>query len=339
MTRNTPHPTPGHSPRHASRPTAGEASRLPRNIRRGLLAGAAAAAALSLAVPASARPGGGGQPPAAAGSDRAAHPAAAAQGADYVALGDSYSAGAGILPLAPGAPLLCAQSGKNYPRLLAGALDARLKDVSCALAETKHLEKSQYPGVAPQLDALGGGTDLVTLTLGGNDNNVFLGSILACGTAGLGSGGKGSPCKDKHGSSYEEQIDRDTYPALKSSLEKIKAKAPAARVVVLGYPWIMPEQPVKGCFAKMPIAEGDVPYMRSLQTHLNEAVARAARETGSTFVDLAEASDGHDACAPAKTRWVEPVLFGSNFIPVHPNATGQQAMASATDTALRTNQG
>ena len=40
---------------------------------------------------------------------------------DYVALGDSYSAGAGILPPDPYASPLCIRTTKNYPRLIASA--------------------------------------------------------------------------------------------------------------------------------------------------------------------------------------------------------------------------
>lgn len=246
---------------------------------------------------------------------------------DYVALGDSFSAGSGILPLDPTAPLLCARSTANYPHVVAERTGARLTDVTCGGAQTKDFAGSQYPGVAPQLDAVEASTDVVTLTIGGNDNNTFISAILACGSAGVLSGGKGSPCKDTHGDSFTKQIDANTYPALKTALQAVRAKAPNARVGVLGYPWIVPEKADPACFAKMPIATGDVPYLRGLQAHLNKAVQRAATETGATFVDMAAASDGHDACKPRGTRWIEPVLFGTNFVPVHPNALGESKMA------------
>ncbi|MEV5983310.1 SGNH/GDSL hydrolase family protein [Streptomyces sp. NPDC052114] len=266
----------------------------------------------------------------------AAGPAAADAAApvNYVALGDSYSAGSGVLPLDPGAPLLCARTSKNYPHLIAASLGAKLTDVTCGGAQTKDFTTSQYPGVAPQFDALKSDTELVTLTIGGNDNNTFIGAILACGTAGVLSGGKGSPCKDQNGDTFKEQIESKTYPALKASLDEIKARSPKAKVAILGYPWIVPAQSVPGCFAKMPIAEGDVPYLRDLQTSLNGAVQRAAGETGATYVDMGAASDAHDACKPADQRWIEPVLFGTNFVPVHPNAAGEAGMAAETAKAL-----
>lgn len=260
--------------------------------------------------------------------------AAASEPLDYVALGDSFSAASGVLPLDLSAPLLCARSTANYPNVVAKRTGARLTDVTCGGAQTKHFTESQYPGVSPQLDAVDADTDLVTLTIGGNDNNTFINAIVACGTAGVLSGGKGSPCKDANGDSFSKQIDANTYPAVKASLSAIKAKAPQARVAILGYPWIMPAKADPSCFAKMPVAEGDVSYLRELQTHLNKTVQRAAAETGATYVDMAAASEGRDACAPHGTRWMEPMLFGTNFVPVHPNALGEKGMAEQAIGAL-----
>ncbi|MFE0101047.1 SGNH/GDSL hydrolase family protein [Streptomyces sp. NPDC059009] len=263
-----------------------------------------------------------------------AAPGPAADGLSYVAMGDSYSAGSGVLPLDPAAPLLCARAAVNYPHVIARRTGAELSDVTCGGAQTKDFAGSQYPGVAPQLDALGKDTDLVTMTIGGNDNNTFISAILACGSAGILTGGQGSPCKDLYKDSFTEKVDNVTYPAVKQALAAVKAKSPGAKVAILGYPWILPAQAAPGCFAKMPVATGDVPYLRDLQTHLNKAVQRAASETGATYVDLSGVSEGHDACQPSGTRWIEPVLFGTNIVPVHPNALGESKMAEQAIEAL-----
>ncbi|WP_028958908.1 GDSL-type esterase/lipase family protein [Streptomyces sp. UNC401CLCol] len=247
----------------------------------------------------------------------------------YVALGDSYSAGSGVLPVDT-SNLLCLRSTVNYPHVIADRTGARLKDVTCGAAQTKDFTSSQYLGVPPQVNALSADTDLVTLTIGGNDNGTFINAITSCGSAGLLTGGKGSPCKDKYGSSFNDEIKNSTYPALKSALRAVRAKAPNARVAVLGYPWITPEKADPACYLKLPIAEGDVPYLRDVQAHLNAAVERASEETGATFVDFAEVSDGHDACSPLGTRWIEPLLFGTSLVPVHPNALGERRMAEHT---------
>ena len=251
--------------------------------------------------------------------------AAAGKSLDYVALGDSYSAASGVLPLDPEAPVQCLRSTLNYPHVLAAKLGAELTDVTCGAAETRHFGESQYPGVAPQLDALSKDTDLVTMTIGGNDSSVFIGSILSCGTLGVASLGQGSPCKDTFGDQFEDTIRNTTYPSLVEALNAVHAKAPKARVAILGYPWIMPE--TDGCYPQMPVSKGDVPYVRSLQRTLNDAVGRAARETGSVFVNLNGVSNGHDACQAPGTRWVEPALLGENPVIVHPNALGEAKMA------------
>jgi lysophospholipase L1-like esterase len=263
-----------------------------------------------------------------------AAPAAQALGSPlrYVALGDSYSAASGVLPLDLFAPPECLRSVRNYPHVIAADTGAQLKDVTCGAAETSDFFEAQYPDVAPQLDALKQDTQLVTMTIGGNDSGVFIDTILACGTAGLSTLGQGSPCKDRYGSSFEDTINTVTYPALVKSLDAVRTKSPAARVAILGYPWIMPAS--DGCFTKMPIAQGDVPYVRGIQATLNDAVRRAAAATGSTYVDFSTISNGHDACQPLGVRWIEPVLQGTNPVIVHPNALGESEMAARTMTVL-----
>jgi lysophospholipase L1-like esterase len=250
----------------------------------------------------------------------------------YVAMGDSYSAASGVLPPDPTAPPSCLRSTRNYPHIVAQAVGAQLTDVTCGGADTGDYAGSQSPGVAPQLDALSADTRLVTMTIGGNDSNVFIDSIVACGAAGLSTGGQGSPCKDRYGSSFEDTIRTTTYPSLVKALTAVQHKAPRARVAILGYPWILPES--VGCFDRMPIAEGDVPYLRHEQATLNDAVRRAAAATGVTYVDMNTVSEGHDACQPLGVRWIEPVTQGTNPVIVHPNALGEARMAQQTMAVL-----
>ena len=197
----------------------------------------------------------------------------------YIALGDSYSAASGVLPPDPSAPPQCIRSTANYPHLVAEATGAELTDVTCGGADTTDYFEPQYDGVAPQLDAVTADADLITMTIGGNDSGVFINSIVQCGAAGLSTAGQGSPCKDRYGSSFEDTIRNTTYPSLVNALAAVRAAAPDAEVAILSYPWILPTS--GGCFDRMPVAEGDVPYLRSLQTTLNDAVRRAAEATGA----------------------------------------------------------
>lgn len=263
----------------------------------------------------------------------ASTPRSTAAGADplqYVAMGDSYAAASGVFPLAKGAPPECLQSSRNFAHDIAASIGARLTDVTCGGAQTGDYFTSQYRGVPPQLEALSADTDLVTMTIGGNDSNLFIGAVVKCGAAGVASLGRGSPCKDRYGSSFVDTINDRTYPALVRALTAVREKAPNAQVAILGYPWIVPES--GGCFLKMPIATGDVPYMRQVEGALNDAISRAAAATGATYVDLSIASNGHDACKAPGVRWVEPALFGNNVI--HPNAFGEAQMAARTEAVL-----
>ncbi|MCW2817716.1 MAG: putative secreted hydrolase [Marmoricola sp.] len=254
-------------------------------------------------------------------------------GLDYVAMGDSYSAGSGVEPPAPGANPSCTQSLFNYPHVIAGRIGARLTDVTCGGAETKDYREPQFPGVAPQLDALGTRTRLVTMTIGGNDSGVFINSVARCGALGVSTAGQGSPCKDAYGSSFEDTIRTTTYPAIVKALRDVHAKAPHARVSIADYPWIVPTQ--GRCFPQLPIADGDVPYLRSLQATLNDAVRRAAAATGTTYVTFGKVSEGHDACKPLGVRWIEPVVGTTNPVIVHPNALGESEMADEVMRTLR----
>ncbi|MBN1528970.1 MAG: SGNH/GDSL hydrolase family protein [Thermoleophilaceae bacterium] len=264
----------------------------------------------------------------------AAQPAqASAAPLRYVALGDSYSAASGVLPLDLTAPVQCLRSSRNYPHVVARDTGAQLVDVTCGAADTSHFFSPQYQNVPPQLDAVAKDTQLVTMTIGGNDSDVFINAILSCGTAGLLTLGQGSPCKDRYGSSFEDTIRNTTYPALVNALRAVRAKAPRAKVGILGYPWIMPA--TGGCFDRMPVAKGDVPYVRGIQATLNDAVRRSAAATGATYVNMNTVSNGHDACQPIGVRWVEPVLQGTNPVIVHPNALGEAQMAAQAMTVLR----
>lgn len=251
----------------------------------------------------------------------------------YVALGDSYSAASGVLPPDLTAPPQCLRSTANYPHVIAAATGARLTDVTCGGADTGDYLTAQYPGVAPQLDAVTRDTQVITMTIGGNDSGVFIDSITRCGAAGLSTLGRGSPCRDRYGSSFEDIIRTTTYPSLVQTLRAVRAKAPRAEIAILGYPSILPA--TGGCFPQMPVAEGDVPYLRGVQATLDDAIRRAAKAAGVTYVDLSRVSEGHDACQPLGVRWVEPVVGGTNPVVVHPNALGAARMAAQAMTVLR----
>ncbi|NRQ34720.1 SGNH/GDSL hydrolase family protein [Nonomuraea sp. NN258] len=275
--------------------------------RKTLLALAAGAALATAAV----------QPPAAA--------SASAVVGQYVALGDSYTAGPEI-PNQTDAN--CGRSDRNYPTLTAAALPGTaLTDVSCAGATTAHMTATQGTA-APQLDALRPDTALVTLGIGGNDINVS-GVIARCVILGK-LNPFGSPCKTSYTLAGTDEIGRritDTGHKLDTVLQEIKRRSPAARVLVVGYPVIMPDDG-GNCYSTVPISRGDAPWLRDVEKRLNAMLATRAAAHGAGYVDTYTGSIGHDLCKPVGTRWMEP-MEGVDSAGLHPNAAGHQAMSAA----------
>ncbi|MEU6440819.1 SGNH/GDSL hydrolase family protein [Streptomyces sp. NPDC047046] len=250
---------------------------------------------------------------------------------DYVALGDSYAS-------APGVPdqvdATCLRSSANYPSLVARATGAKLTDVTCSGATTADMTGPQGT-VAPQLDALERGTDLVTLTVGGND----IGFTTVLGTCAKlsASDPAGAPCAEHLTSTGTDQVTgaiNASAPKVAEVLRRIHRRAPHARVVLVGYPDLFPEDGVACTSATVPLAAGDFPYLRDKEKELNAMLAREARRGGARYVDTYGPTVGHDLCRPTGTRWIETFAPQPPAAPLHPNAAGESAMAGAVTHSL-----
>jgi lysophospholipase L1-like esterase len=224
---------------------------------------------------------------------------------EYVALGDSYTAGPLIPQSIPG--LGCFRSTHNYPALLAEALEVEsLTDVSCSGADTTHLSSPQQTGFAavpPQLAALSDRTDLVTVGIGGNDFDVFSRLVTVCPRV-RAEDSDGAPCRDHFhdagGDRLLAALTR-TRDRLGDALGQVERRAPRAQVLVIGYPRIAPANGT--CPRLLPFADGDYRYADQVERRLNAALQQAAVTHGATFVDTYSASRGHDVCAGADA-WV-----------------------------------
>ena len=253
----------------------------------------------------------------------------------YVALGDSYSSAAGVSPFVVDSPVGCSRSQLNYAHdIAARTKPTSFTDVTCSGAKTSDFYSPQAvtppdPRVGPQLDAVTEHTRLVTMTIGGNDENVFVNSFFGCVQL-TATDPTGNPCQRMYGNTFNREILNQTYPHLVAALTAVRKKAPAATVVILGYPEILPAQWIPGCAGVMPFAIGDVPWLHHQQDVLNAVVRRAAEQTGARFINMAPSSTGHDACEAPTRRWIEPVVGPVNALPVHPNFTGEAAMANQT---------
>ena len=254
-----------------------------------------------------------------------------------MALGDSYTAGA-LLPFEPLAdPPGCLRSTKAYPALVAAALHAPLTNVACVSAGVKNLTQPQrtyLDGTNPaQLSALAADDSLVLLTLGGDDLG-FLNVFQECAKLSI-TDPWGRPC-EAHYTQGTNQLAASVAaeaPKITAALTAIRARAPRARIVLVGYPDLFPQS--GGCWPGVPITSGDIGYLRGIELAANAMLAADATEAGATFVNTYGPTVGHDFCQDESVRDVEGLLPGSAALPFHPNARGQAAIAAAVLETLR----
>lgn len=265
--------------------------------------------------------------------------AAGASPPAYAALGDSYTSGP-FIPDQTLSPPGCLRSDRDYPHLTAAALGLALTDVSCSGATTADLTAPQQTTVGtnpPQLDAVTAADKVVTLGIGGND--IHFSRILEnCAAASpYGPTKVGWTCKSYYTAGGTDRISaaiQALAPRVATALADIHRLAPDARVFVVGYPAILPPTG-DGCWPDMPLTDADVPYLRAKEVQLNRALSQVAAANGARYVNAYSGSTTHDACTPEATRWIEPFLPESPAAPLHPNATGETAMARFVTAALR----
>lgn len=231
----------------------------------------------------------------------------------YVALGDSYTAApyVGITRLENG----CLRSERNYPALLAERLRVRtLVDVSCAGAATRHLSAPQRPFggdavVPPQLGAVTPDTDLVTLGIGGNDEGLFR-RLLG---------------RNDLGDTRDVEADiRLIGRSIARSVRAVRARAPHAVVVVVGYPRLAG---ARACPGRLPVAAGLVDEVDRMTRLLRDRMRAAARAGGARFADLYGPSKGHDVCS--REPWVNGMQSRPRVaMALHPLAAEQQAVSA-----------
>jgi lysophospholipase L1-like esterase len=254
----------------------------------------------------------------------------------YVALGDSYTAGP-FIPLPRLDPVGCLRSTSDYPAQLAASLKVRsFTDVSCSGADTTDMTAAQDVPLGqnpPQLDALRPDTDLVTLGIGGNDSSVFGDLVGTC--PGLrASDPAGNPCQQHFtvdGVDTIEAAIAHTRQSVTAVLAEIHARAPLAKVLVVGYPRIAP--PAGTCPDILPFADGDYAWLNSVETALDAALAGAAADGRASYVDTYTPSLGHDACSASpwiNGQYTNPLAAAA----YHPFLAGMRGMTQAIYASL-----
>lgn len=215
---------------------------------------------------------------------------------EYAALGDSYTA---VADDGPFSDLTCLRSEANYPSLLAEELAiTELRDASCAAAQSDNLTESQYPAGRgqnpPQLNVVTPGTQLVTLGMGLNDDDLTSLINFPCFLY----GGKQSEACEPYLEAPDSLVDgliARMGRGVVEDLKKIREAAPDARVVLIGYPRILSDE--KACPAQFPLAKKAVARVRAAGYTINKTLKAAAAKGGAEYLDTFVASEGHDVCS------------------------------------------
>lgn len=214
----------------------------------------------------------------------------------YDALGDSFAAGDGV------------GASQAYPDVLDGRMRIALDDLAAVPGAT-------VPSMMGQLGALDADTDLVTISVGGND--IGWGQVvLACLVQ-----------PDQACAGAVEQVKQAITAGLPGLLDgayaQVRAAAPEAHVVVTGYPrlfspeygsYVVPFSPTIALEAT--VAEQQL--MNGAADVLNATIREVAEAHGFQFVDVTQRFEGHGVNSP------EAYLFGVLApVPFHPTVDGQ----------------
>jgi lysophospholipase L1-like esterase len=239
-----------------------------------------------------------------------AGPSSAARTFVLDGLGDSYASGYGV---APSFTTPCGRSDAAPATSIDGRMRLALDDfAACAGARTTDLVPQG------QIAALGPDTDVVTLSIGGNDIG-WSSTVVAC------LGGTDAQCAGAVALT-RGRISTVLPGLLDAAYDKVDAAAPDATVFVTGYPRLF--SPDHGAVLGASPAEQVV--LNDGADLLNTTIRTAAEAHGYVFVDVTERFLDHGVNAPEP--WlIWPTAPGS----FHPNEPGYKAYAAAVTAAIK----
>ena len=244
-------------------------------------------------------------------------PLAPAQAAppSYVALGDSYSSGTGTRSYIDDGTS-CQRSTYAYPALIAAARGYALNFRACAGARVADVTNTQ-------LGALSASTSYVTISVGGNDAG-FADVLTECATPWWAG--------DCNGAIDDAQyFINNTLPGRLSTLyASIRAKAPNAKVVVVGYPRIFMGE---DCNAGTWFSPAEMTRLNQTADLLNSRTATQASAKGFSFANPTSRFVGHAVCDDVE--WING-LSSPVSESYHPNKAGQASGYTPTVSPLLT---
>ncbi|RAS59147.1 lysophospholipase L1-like esterase [Lentzea atacamensis] len=225
---------------------------------------------------------------------------------EYVALGDSYASGAGAGSYSGGS---CRRSANAHPALR-GKDFPSFRFVACSGATTRSLK--------PQFKALSPATTLVTVTVGGND----LGFADVMTTCTL----KGDRACVSRVAKAVKFIHEQLPARLDATYATIRSSAPAAELVVLGYPRLF--TPNDRCRT---LSAAKRAALNGAADQLSEVTAAAVARAGARYVDVRQAFAGHGVCSGEP--WINALVSPTDDS-YHPNKAGQAAYFQALTSSL-----
>lgn len=220
----------------------------------------------------------------------------------YAALGDSYSSGVGT-----GSYTLdsaCKRSVYAYPYLWAQRhAGTALTFVACSGAKTSDL-------LANQIQAVTSSTDLVTMTIGGNDIG-FASLIQQCTLSDC------SAALDSTRASLETTLGSK----LDAVFTTVKSHAAlGAKIVVLGYPHVFSGA---GCFGTLGISSTEETKANQLSDALDTVISTHAAADGVTYESAIAAFTGHAVCS--SSPWLNGLNLFNTTESYHPNKAGHSS--------------
>ncbi|MBB3605057.1 lysophospholipase L1-like esterase [Mycolicibacterium sp. BK556] len=250
----------------------------------------------------------------------------------YVALGSSMAAGPGIKPRATGSPVAAGRSANNYPHLAAEQLGVDLVDVTYSGATTANVLREPQRGAPPQIDALDGSEELVTVTIGGND----VGYVPLLFAATLPTMLRSMPMiggwlRDLLDPRARDAALDQVGASLREVGQTLREKSPRARILFVDYLTLLPPAGTPA----PPLPDDVADLGRHVAQRLADETREAAQATGCEVVHAADASRDHHAWS------ADPWTIGAGSLlpwrpkPWHPNAAGMRAVADLIAATVR----
>ena len=237
----------------------------------------------------------------------------------YVSLGDSYSAGGGLV----GAVEPCGRAPGAYPSLVAQRALVNGSFHACNGATTTDvLERERHPGEGRQIDNVASDADVVTLSIGGNDIG-FAPVITECVV------GRQSCVR------FDRQVTAELAalgPRLSRLYAGVRQRAPGAELLVLGYPRLVADPDRTGLETCAGLSADEARWVREKGEELDRVVRGAADAAGARFLDAASTFAGHEACTAEP--WMAGISLTTEVSSFHPNAAGHEQLARLVVQAL-----